>query len=318
MDSKELTQKVNAIASKVNRELSDFYEKIDSSIAIDKAKAQSAKDISREVKPCGIAEHIEEISEEDRQIAMSTVKGIETHVVNNQADFNFVDIAGREYTGGSKESGDEDGRKVPLVNVGMPRWVQELEKSVKSKLKRVTKREYFDPEGLIRGIARKKKERGMKRVDYVYFLLDVSGSMSYYSYKGIPLLSLLASYVPAIAKKYDGLWMQVDGDQIVPLELRKIGKGDIKSLILAGGGGAQFPSAIEWMKKHIADNNVQNPIIIMASDGDEDFEFELLPNTIFVTTPDGIKAMEHNGMTAQGFPNEAKGQKVIEINVDKN
>jgi hypothetical protein len=315
MQSKEVTQKVNEITRTVNKELADYYNRLDKIVSIAKAKAQSVTDTSREVKPCGIAQQVEDLSEEDRQVALSTVKGIETDVIKDKEEYGYVDIYGREYTGGSTDSGEE-GRKVELVNVGIPKWVQEIQKSISSKLKRVTKREWFDVEGLHRGVTRKKKERGMKKTDYLYFLLDVSGSMSYYSYKGVPLLALLASYVPSVAKKYDGLWMQVDGGQIVPKELSKIGKGEIKSLILAGGGGAQFESAIAWMKEHIAKHNIQNPIVIMASDGDENFDFELLPNTIFVTTPDGVKAMEHNGMTKQGFPNPLKGQKVIEINID--
>ncbi len=317
LNSKEVTEKVNDIAKNVNKELASFYERLNKVVSMSKAKAQSATDISRQVKPCGIAEQIEEISEEDRQIAMSTVKGIESDVVKNKDDFGYIDLSERGADKGSKESGDNEDA-VQLINVGVPKWVQDLERSVKSKLKRVKKREWFDAEALHRGITRKAKERGMKKIDYVYFLLDVSGSMGAYSYKGIPLLALFASYVPAFAKRFDGLWMQVDGDEVVPKELSKIGKGEIKSLILAGGGGAQFDMATEWMKNHIKENRIENPIIIMASDAHEYFEFEILPNTIFVTTQEGWN-FSHNadtGLIKQGFPDASKGQKVIIIDVD--
>ncbi len=316
-NSKEVTEKINNIAKKVNKELAEFYNRLDNVVAMSKAKVQSVKDNSRQVKPCGIAEQIEEISEEDRQIAISTVKGIESDVIKNKREFDYIDLSERGMDKGSKGSGDESD-EVQLVSVGVPKWIQELERSVKSKLKRVKKREYFDAEALHRGITRKAKERGMKKVDYVYFLLDVSGSMSNFSYKGIPLLALLASYIPAIAKKYDGLWMQVDGDVIVPKELRKLGKGEIKSLVLTGGGGAEFDKATEWMKNNIRENKIENPIIIMASDAHENFDFELLPNTIFVTTQEGwdISHKYDNGLIKQGFPDASKGQKVIVIDID--
>ena len=142
MDSIEITKKVNEIASNVNKDLSEYYERLDKVVNMAKAKAQSAKDVSREVKPCGIAEQIEEISEEDRQIAISTVKGIESEAVKNQSDFGYIDLSERGQDRGSKGSGS-DVDAVPLINVGVPKWVQELERSVKSKLKRVKKREYF-------------------------------------------------------------------------------------------------------------------------------------------------------------------------------
>ena len=213
MESKEIVKEVNRIVSNVNVDLSDFYESLRNDVALTKAKAQSVTDRSRKVKPCPILEEIPEISESDRQIAISTIKNIEKVVKDNKEDFVGVDISERGDDKGSSESGGDEGRETTLINVGIPKWVQELENSVKSKLKRKKKREYFDVEGLVRGVTRKKKERGMKRIDYVYFLLDVSGSMSGFSYKGVPLLALFASYIPAIAKKYEGLWVQVDGGE---------------------------------------------------------------------------------------------------------
>jgi len=319
MTSKEITADVNRIVAGVNNDLADFYNSLRKDVAKSKAKAQSVKDNSRKVKACPVIQEVQEISEDDRQIAMSTIKGIEKVVKNNKDDFQGVDISERGNDSGSRDSGGDDAYVTPLINVGIPKWIQELKNSVKSKLKRIKKREYFDVEGLVRGVTRKKKERGMKRIDFVYFLLDVSGSMEAFSYKGVPLKALLASYIPAVAKSIgDGMWIQVDGGKVIPQELSSIGKNDIKSLILGGGGGANFPEAIEWVKQHIINNSITNPIVIMASDAHEDFDFELLPNTIFLTTDEGWAYSENsgNGLIEQGFPNPLKGQKAIIIDID--
>jgi hypothetical protein len=313
----EILTAANSIVSGVNTEISDFYNSLRDSVATDKAKAKTGKDNSRKVKSCPIINQIEEISETDREVAISSIKNIEKVIVENKEEFAMVDISNIDYTGGSKDSGGDEGRKVELVDVGIPKWVQEIERSVKSKLKRIKKREYFDVEGLVRGVTRKKKERGMKRVDYVYFMLDVSGSMSYSSYKGKPLLTILASYIPSIAKKFDGLWVQVDGDQVITDELSKLKKSDMRSIILGGGGGADFEMAVEWIKRHIDDNGITNPVVVMATDADEQFDFQLLPNTIFVTTNVGWdKYAHHNGLIRQGFPSLALKQKLIVIDID--
>jgi hypothetical protein len=318
MESREIFNEVNRIASGVNNELNDYYESLRNSIALNKAKAQSATDKSRKVRPCPILNEIKDITETDRQMAISTIKSIEKVIRENKDDYGGVDVSERGDDTGSSESGSDIGRETTLINVGMPKWIQEIENSVKSKLTRVKKREYFDVEGLMRGVTRKKKEKGMKRIDYVYFLLDVSGSMIGFSYKGVPLITLFASYVPAIAKKFEGLWLQVDGGKVIPNDLKKIGKNEIKTLILGGGGGANFDEAVEWIKEDISSKGITNPVVVMASDSHEDFDFELLPNTIYITTEEGWRWTEagNNGLIAQGFPNKLKGQKAIIIDID--
>ncbi|HRA74471.1 MAG TPA: hypothetical protein PLB11_16790, partial [Flavobacterium sp.] len=292
-------------------------ESLKNDVAMNKAKAKSGKDNSRQVKVCPIIQQIEPMSESERQIATSTIANIEKVVKDNPNEFGGKDISETSYTGGSKGTGDGTGRETELISVGMPKWIQEIENSVKAKFKRKKKREYFDVEGLVRGVTRKKKEMGMKRIDYVYFMLDVSGSMRWNTFKGHKLLDLFASYIPPMAKRFEGMWVQVDGHKVIPTELSKIGKGEIKSLILGGGGGADFEAAYNFIKNDIAKNGITNPVVVMASDADEQFRFELLPNTIFVTTSKGWDGHAHkNGLIAQGFPNPLKGQKVVIINID--
>jgi hypothetical protein len=321
MESKEANVLANKIVSVANEELYQFYRKIKEDVALTKAKGQKVTDRSKVATPaCPTLEPILEnpIGETERQTGMSVVKELTDYIKKNADDFQGVDISERGDDKGSKDSGSEIGKDTKIVNVGSPKWIQELENSVKSKLERVTRREYFDVEGLTRGLTRRKKEKGSKRKDYVYFLLDVSGSMDGFSYRGINLKALLASYVPAIAKKFKGKWIQVDGRRVIPHELSDMSKGEIKSLILGGGSGASFDEAIEYVKDDIIKSNVTNPIVIMASDAHEDFNFELLLNTIFLTTDEGwdYSKRSDNGLIRQGFPNVNKGQKVILIDID--
>jgi hypothetical protein len=321
MDSNEANRLANKVVSKANEELYDFYRKLKEDVAMTKAKAQTVSDRSKIISapPCPILEEIKPISETERQVGMSVVKEITDYIKKNASDFQGVDISERGDDKGSKEVGSDYGYETKVVDVGVPKWVQELENSVKSKMQRVTKREFYDAEGLTRGLLRKKKEKGNKRKDYVYFLLDVSGSMDSYSWRGINLKALLASYIPPFAKKFKGKWIQVDGVRVIPHELADMSKGEIKTLVLGGGGGASFAEAIEYVKDDIIKNDITNPIIVMASDAHEDFSFELLPNTIFLTTDEGWRYSLRggNGLIRQGFPNPLKGQKVITVNIDR-
>ncbi|MBK7362971.1 MAG: VWA domain-containing protein [Micavibrio sp.] len=320
MDSKEALKEVNRIAIGVNAELSDFYETLKNNIAETKAKAKYGTDKSREVKACPIIQQIDDDvldDEEERQKSISTQKSIEKVIRENPNDFN-IDVPEDDFYGGSKGSGEGVGRAVQINILGIPKWMQDIESAVKAKFERKKKRDWFDVEALVRGSTRKRKEMGMRRTDYVYFLLDVSGSMEYAGYKGRSLLSIFASYIPPMAKRFkSGMWVQVDGGDVITNELSDLSKGEIKELVLGGGSGADFGMAIEFIKNDIEKKKIkQNPIIIMATDGNEDFDFELLPNTIFVTTETGWSYANKSGLSAQGFPNALKGQKAIVINTD--
>lgn len=321
-NSGEILKEVNQIVSKVNADLSEYYKTLKTDVALRKAKAQSVRDISRKVMPCPIVEELKKnLTESKRQIAASTIEKFKKIIKKNKSDFETVDISERGDDKGSSESGDGTGSEEAIVNVGIPKWVKEIENSIKSKFIRVKRRDYFDVEGLFRGVTRKKKDKGMKKINYVYFLLDVSGSMEGHRYKGVPLKNWFASYIPPIAKKYEGQYVQVDGGTVIPNSLKSLSKGEIKSIILGGGGGANFPEAIEWIKNDIIDKNITNPIVVMASDSHEDFDFELLPNTIYITNSEGwdYSLRGNNGLTSglnKGFPNPLKGQKAIIIDID--
>jgi len=136
MDSVDIAKEVNIISKRVNEQLSDFYESLKNDVAMNKAKAKSGKDNSRQVKVCPIIQQIEPMSESERQIATSTIANIEKVVKDNPNEFGGKDISETSYTGGSKGTGDGTGRETELISVGMPKWIQEIENSVKAKFKR--------------------------------------------------------------------------------------------------------------------------------------------------------------------------------------
>lgn len=320
MESVDIINKVNEITNNVNKGLESFYQKISESISKSTSKQEvvdKSKIVKRDIKPSDIVSHIPDLTEIEREKAISVVKDITQEISANKAEYGFVDIGDRGDDRGSKESGDGTG-EVKLISVGRPKWFDELDKGIANVFKRYKKREYFDVEGLFRGVTRKKVEKGMKRKNYLYLMLDVSGSMAAYSYKGVPLVALFASYLPPIVKKYEGAFIQVDGREVIHTEFRQLSKQGISEKItLGGGGGASFTEAMEYVKKHIKDNDITDPVVIMASDGHEDFDFEFLPNTIFLTTYRGWENRTWNGWDEQGFPNELKNQKMILIEIDK-
>lgn len=324
MDSAEIRKRLNEISSNINKELDSFYSKLEN--ALDKKKSkEKAKDKSRVVdrkpKASQIAENIPDLTAIEREQAMSVIKDVTQEIANNKPDYGYVDLAGRGQDAGSKEVGEGTG-VVELIDIGRPSWLDELAKGIAKVFRRITKRQYFDVEGLVRGVTRKSKEKGLKRKNYMYMMLDVSGSMSSYSYKGTPLVSLFASYLPAMVSRYDGCFVEVDGDEVKMTEFKtlsrqgmsdKIEKNSIK---LSGGGGAEFKKATLTIIEHIEKNNVTDPCIVLASDGHEDFNFMLLRNTFFMTTQYGVNTISWNGMGKQGFPNSDLGQKIILIDVD--
>lgn len=319
MTNKEINEKLNEISGRVNKELESFYKQLNDNLQKKKTEIKArdkSQVVERKPKVANIVGEIPEMNDIQREEAMSVVKDITQEIQSNKAQYGNIDLGDRGDDRGSLESGEGTG-EVQLISIGRPFFFDELDKGIANVFKRVKKREYFDVEGLFRGVTRKKKEKGLKRKNYLYLMLDVSGSMGSYSYKGVPLVALFASYLPPMIKKYDGLFVEVDGDEVKDTEFRTLSRNKLSDKIkLSGGGGAQFELATNWVRKHIKDNNVTDPIVIMAFDGHENFDFPLIKNTFFMTTQYGTKNFEWNGLDKQGFPNADLGQKLIVVDVD--
>jgi hypothetical protein len=107
--------------------------------------------------------------------------------------------------------------------------------------------------GLQQGYMKFKKQKALivEPTKQIYVLLDQSGSMDQYAFKGRNLLELLASFIPELGKEYEGfLWVCSDcnmsyydaDESSVPNKSVKL-EDVTTSLIYSGGGGTSFDGA---------------------------------------------------------------------------
>lgn len=318
-------KKANAIIAELNKEVDSFIAGVR-----DKAKQQQINKVPKDLQKfvdkstvlpgCPISENVPKMSEQQRNDAQALIEQLKQDI--SKEPHKFLDTQRgetREYTGGSKESGDND-EVIKLIYIREPAWFKEIKQFCKNYKKQQGK-EYFDEELMVRGRLSKKKQKTKTLDESLYVLLDVSGSMWFYSYKGIPLIQLMASYMPAFAKNYSGHWVQNDGPRTVFSELsdlKKAFKGKmLDKLRLQGGGGANYIVAINTIQQHSLENyGEKNPTIVLFTDMDEEFPNPMPRNILVVTTSDrNNKSWRFEAIEDKNFPSDKLGQKLIFIDV---
>ena len=179
---------------------------------------------------------------------------------------------------GSGGTGNMDGlMKVPFF--GRPKWFDEIEAgvgemfgepvSIKKGIDYESAQTYLDQKIFI---SRRPRLRTQRQTKEIYALLDTSGSMSFFMYKGIPFLKLLGSFIPTLAQEYDGeFWAcdacsvsQYDADpNSVPgksWKLQDIRAAKLEGVIpVKGGGGTLFGGAFKKLKEIEETKKKENP-----------------------------------------------------------
>ena len=263
---------------------------------------------------CPTTENVPNMTETERQKVSALCESIKQEV--NAEPYKFqTEVDKRKYDSGSKDSGYMD-ESIKLIYVQEPKFIKDIKTFCKSYKKKKGK-EYFDEEMLVRGRLSMKKEKTKAKNDALYLLLDVSGSMWHYEYKGIPLIQLMASYMPLFAQRFDGFWVQTDGARMVISQLKELKKLKKKdSLIrLTGGSGADYIVAIDTIVQHSIKNfGEADPTIVLFSDMHEDFP-NPMPRNLALVIPSNKQ--EFLGEIKDPiFPNEKKNQKIILIDID--
>lgn len=317
----EYIKKANQVISELNKEVESFISSIKQ-----KAREESANKVPQDLQKfvdkstvmpgCPISENVPKMTEGERNEAQGLIERLKQDITKEP--HKFLDTQrgeDREFTGGSKDAGNQS-RAIRLIYLQEPDWFKQI-KAFCSNYKKSQGKEYFDEEMMVRGRLSKKKEKTKVRDESLYVLLDVSGSMWYYTYKGIPLIQLMASYMPSFAKKFSGFFVQSDGPRVVIGELAELKTyfKNKKQIELEGGSGANYILAIQTIKQHSMDNfGEKNPTIVLFTDMDEDFPNPMPPNILVVTTSDK-KSWIHESIEDQNFPSEKLNQKVIFIDV---
>ena len=312
--------KANKIVSELNDLSQDFIKAVNERATKEKTNQippELMKHVDRSVlmPSCPTTDMVPDMTEAQRQGAVALVESIKQEINANPHIFK-TEEDNRTMDFGSKDVGYMDA-VVQLVYVKEPDFMKEIRVFAASYKKKKGK-EYFDPEAMVRGRLTKKKAKTKAKNDSLYLLLDVSGSMWYYRYKGLPLIQLMASYMPIFAQKFDGFWVQTDGARIVignMKELKKL-KDKNNQVRLTGGSGADYVTAYNTIQAHSIDNfGEENPTIILFTDMADVFPNPMPRNMCVVTTSN--KQGELKKIIADSsFPDERKGQKVILIDID--
>ena len=258
MELNEIINELNSISKSVDKELQELYSSLrKQKEKKQKSKTDASKVISRSPQVADISGIVPDLDAIEKQNAQSILRDITNEIKNNKADYGHIDLRDRGDDIGSKGAGEGTG-EVTLLKIGRPDWFDLLNKGIAKAFKRVKRKEWFDTEALNRGLIRKQKSMGLKPKNYVFLLLDVSGSMGSYSYKGTPLVELFASYLPPMVMNYDGSFIEVDGDEVNDTAFRTLYRQQMMDKIaLSGGGGAEFDKAMNYVNNKIISEYVR-------------------------------------------------------------
>lgn len=301
----DIVQNVNSSLSglfaEIKKGLDDFYEENNS---VNRAKS----------KPCGIMDRQPELSEGEKITAQGVVDDITAEIRDNPIDYaNLKEIGARGTPG--RGPGSSRGKIILPEIQDEPYWITELETDLNLYKRRGKTKVYYDPIELARGIPAKEREKKLMKQKTLWILLDVSGSMFGYSYKGKSILELLASYIPVIAGAFDGeLWQVDEGTANKIIKLEDLRGDDIRNLDVSGGGGTDFNQAFRQLAKKKEQLSEETGgevdfMTILFTDAEVYWDKSLMPNNLVVVT---VKTKE----SSLPFLDPEKNQKAIVITED--
>lgn len=314
-----LIQKANKVMDSLNGEISDFIKEVK-----DKSLKQKQNQVPKELnkyidksilyKPCPTTENVPNLDIGEQEMVRGIVEEIKQEINKEPYKFLTEEDTRDESDMGSKEYGGKE-NVIELIYVQEPKWMKEIKAFCKN-FKRAKGREYYDEEMMVRGRLSKKKAKTKSVKDDLYVLLDVSGSMWYYSFQGVPLIKLFSSYIPIFASKFDGHWVQSDGHVTHISDLKSLKSNFEGKMSLRGMGGADYLSAIAAIVAHSQKKyKVSEPTIVLFTDMAEVFP-NPMPNNILLCTTSNKVSHIGTAIKDKGFPSEAKNQKIVLIQID--
>lgn len=286
-DYNEMNDEYNGVVTDVNSSLADILKDIKQGVD-DFYKENNSVNRSK-ARPCGIQDRQPDISEGERITGQGIVDDISAEIRDNPIDYaNLKEIQGKGTPG--KGTGSSRGNVIlPRIDEE-PWWISELEIDLNLYKRRGKTKVYYDPLELSRGIPSKEREKKLLKQKTLWLLLDVSGSMFGYSYKGKSILEILASYIPVIAGSYEGeLWQIDEGSPNKIIKLEDLRSDDIRSLQVSGGGGTDFNNAFKLLKKkketlsEEAGGDVEF-MTILFTDAEVHWDQKLMPDNLIVVT----------------------------------
>tara|TARA_B110000902_G_C14281341_1_gene576942 strand:+ start:312 stop:1349 length:1038 start_codon:yes stop_codon:yes gene_type:complete len=259
-----------------------------------------------------------EIRGEDRldvEDAYDTIDNIIEELGRDKIKFpDGVDLIPKERGEGGSGSGADDAViEVPFT--GRPDWMDEIDAGVGELFSSPTiirkgidyeSAQTYISQGIF--IAKKPKIKGPKDEKEIYILMDQSGSMKGYSYKGMNFITLLSSFIPELAEKYSGYFWGCDScsiemydadPEMVPglsKSLESFRGKTLRSVPFKGGGGTEFGGAFAKLKGIEQEKRRRNPeyemTVVFFSDMEFHWEniYDYMPKRVLFITP---KSTEH-------------------------
>lgn len=308
----EMNNSYNEIVQGVNSSLSELLGEIKK--GLDDYWEQNNSVNTAKSRPCGILDRQPDISEGDRITGQGVVDDISAEVRDNPIDYaNLKEIGPHGKPG--RGTGSTRGKiRLPKIDEE-PTWITELETEVNVFKRRGKTKSYYDPLELSRGIPAKEREKKLLKQKSLWILLDVSGSMFSYTYHGKSIIELLASYIPEIAKSFEGeLWQIDEGAPNKIIKLDDLRGEDIKDIEIRGGGGTDFNAAFKLLAKKKEEISEQiggeaEFMTILFTDAEVYWNPDLMPSNLIIVT---VKTKESSLPSLD----EEKNQKAIVITND--
>ena len=208
------------------------------------------------------------------------------------------------------DAGEEEGT-VTFVELSKPAWVNLIKTDLKDwqYSERETSKDWYDVEDLIRGVESKERAKKYEPKEYVYTLIDTSGSMMGQGKGGKTYLEILGGYLPFIVSAYNGQVWCVDTKIHCEYENTQAREGFsvANEMSLGGGGGNDWTQAFE---KLIALQDVKGKefMTIILTDALMDWSIELMrriKNLIVVipNEPEMKKAIPWHFFNDPDYPN---------------
>jgi len=314
-DIKELRKEYRDLVSEVKGRLSDILHPMENSN--ERYWQKHNKVNIKNIPVCGTLERQPELDAGDKIVADTESNVIKQIIKNNKINYADLHEMTNESMRGSGGSGDM-GYEIEPSNVGIPKWVKELQSDLRVFRGRQKTKEDYDFESMVRGLPRKQKAKKNLREKSLFILLDTSGSMFGRSSRGHSIIELVAGYILPIAKKFSGeLWFVDSGDASEKVSLKIIRKDQVKNhkpvLNVVGGGATVFDDALkdlndtkERFRQKQGDTDFMT---VFLTDADTTWTESLLPtNLIIVTVPEGQRYLP--------FLDPKKNQRAIIAQVD--
>jgi len=313
IDEQKLDEMESLYAREINRANGGFMNELISMLQGVQTERERAKNpifgAEDMPPPCGFNNKKNNVDPKTQIDINTEISEIKKIITDDPLKFPEITDTVYEVAHGG-DAGEEEGT-VTFVDLAKPAWVNLIKTDLKDwqYSERETSKDWYDVEDLIRGVERKERAKKHEPKDYVYTLLDTSGSMMGTGKDGKTYLEILGGYIPYIVGSFAGQVWCVD----VKIHCEVDNKNAKESfdaaneLAVGGGGGNDWTSAFQRLLA-LQKINKGEFMTIILTDALMDWSLDLLrkiKNLIVVIPhePQMIEAIPWEFFNDPDYPN---------------